>query len=357
MYFINIPKQLRISLFFIVCIFAEAISADDGLRSVDYYINHVSLEPFYANHSTDSRVLLHIREVVAKGRERSVGNDGKVILLIHGSTFPASVAFDLDFPGASLMRSMALAGWDVFAVDLEGYGESSRPPSMEYPALFADDPAPVGPAISLANVHRTVEFIKNLRLIERVHLLGWSAGAMNEVPSYAINYPENTARIVLMGTSWRGWPATEDENRKEIMDAAAKKVDLAYPTNAPERWQHLGSDTSKLPQGLMASYITAHQATDPAAGLQGGAVRKPSGRMVQSTEDTPHFDASRVSVPTLILRGEHDPIANLDDNQALLDALGSDIKQLVTIEGAGHFNHFEKNRDKSINAILEFLGQ
>ncbi len=53
--------------------------------------------------------------------------------------------------------------------------------------------------------------------------------------------------------------------------------------------------------------------------------------MVQSTEDSPHFDASRIIAPTLILRGEHDPIANLDDNQALLDALGSDSKKLVTI--------------------------
>lgn len=293
----HIPRQLRLSLLYIVCIFTEVATANEGLRSVDYYINHTSLEPFYENHATDSSVLLHLREVVAKGRERSVGKDGKVVLLIHGSTFPATVAFDLDFPGASLMQSMALAGWDVFAVDLEGYGESSRPPSMEYPKLFTDDPAPVGPAVSLANVHRTVEFIKNLRLVERVHLLGWSAGAMNEVPSYAINYPDNTARIVLMGTSWRGWPATEDENHKESIDAAARKIDFAYPAKAPVRWQRLGSDTSKLPEGLMASYITAHQATDPAVGFQGGAVRKPSGRMVQSTEDNPHFDASRILVP------------------------------------------------------------
>ena len=357
MFFISILRQIRLSLLFVVCVFAEFASADEGLRSVDYYINHNSLEPFYDNHSIDSGVLLHIREVVAEGRERSVGKDGKVILLVHGSTFPATVAFDLDFPGASLMQSMALAGWDVFAVDLEGYGESSRPPSMEYPALFPDDPAPVGPAVSLADVHRTVEFIKNLRLVERVHLLGWSAGAMNEVPSYAINYPDNITGIVLMGTSWRGWPATEDENHKENLDAAASKVDLSYPANAPVRWQRLGTDISKLPQGMIESYIAAHQASDPAAGVQGGAVRKPSGRMVQSTEDSPHFDASLIKVPTLILRGENDPIASLDDNQALLDALGADIKKLVTIQGVGHFNHFENNRDESIKAIFEFLEQ
>lgn len=63
------------------------------------------------------------------------------------------------------------------------------------------------------------------------------------------------------------------------------------------------------------------------------------------------------SFPTLVLRGENDPIASLDDNEALLEALGSDVKQLVTIQGAGHFNHFEKNRDESISAILEFLNQ
>ena len=157
-------------------------SMEPGLRGVDYFVNHTSIDPFYTNNAIDPGVLLHIREVVARGRERTAGKDNKIILLIHGSTFPASVAFDL--PGGSMMQALARAGWDVFALDLEGYGESTRPPSMDHPALYAGATAPVGPAVSLADVVRAVDFIRDLRGVEKVHLLGWSAGAMNEVPRF-----------------------------------------------------------------------------------------------------------------------------------------------------------------------------
>ena len=79
-----------------------------------------------------------MREVVLPGRERTVAQDGKVLLLIHGFSVPGYVAFDTDHENCSLMRYFARAGWDTFALDLEGFGLSTRPLVMDDPAAFPD---------------------------------------------------------------------------------------------------------------------------------------------------------------------------------------------------------------------------
>ena len=82
----------------------------------DYFISHTSTEPFYAEQNLDPSVTLHVREVVLPGRERTVAQDGKVLLLIHGYSVPGSVAFDTAHGNCSLMRYFARAGWDTFAL-------------------------------------------------------------------------------------------------------------------------------------------------------------------------------------------------------------------------------------------------
>jgi pimeloyl-ACP methyl ester carboxylesterase len=115
----------------------SAVAEDaDGLRVTDYFISHASNEPFYAEQNLDPSVTLRVREVVLPGRERTVAKDGKVLLLIHGYSIPGSVAFDTDHGNCSLMRYFARAGWDTFALDLGGFGLSTRPPVMDNPAAF-----------------------------------------------------------------------------------------------------------------------------------------------------------------------------------------------------------------------------
>jgi len=47
--------------------------------------------------------------------------------MIQGSTTSAIPAFDLQFENYSWMDYLATAGFDVFAMDLTGYGLSPRP--------------------------------------------------------------------------------------------------------------------------------------------------------------------------------------------------------------------------------------
>jgi hypothetical protein len=172
------------------------VAADAGdLRVTDYFISHTSNEPFYTQQNLDPRVTLHVREVVLAGRERTIAQDGKVLLLIHGFSTPGYVAFDTEHENCSLMRYFARAGWDTFALDLEGFGLSTRPLIMEDPTAFPDSKAPIHTDVTVRNVERVVDFINTLRGVEQVHLLGWSQGASVEAPLYAIQHPEKVARL------------------------------------------------------------------------------------------------------------------------------------------------------------------
>ena len=58
----------------------------------------------------------------------------RTVLYVHGATYPASTAFDLQLGGMSWMDYIAARGYDVYLLDLRGYGKSTRPKEM------ADDP-------------------------------------------------------------------------------------------------------------------------------------------------------------------------------------------------------------------------
>src|SRR2546430_3341218 len=57
----------------------------------------------------------------------------RILLFVHGSTYPAETSFDLPLGGMSFMDFLARGGWDVWLVDLRGYGRSTRPPEMDQP--------------------------------------------------------------------------------------------------------------------------------------------------------------------------------------------------------------------------------
>ncbi|MEZ5935951.1 MAG: alpha/beta hydrolase [Alphaproteobacteria bacterium] len=329
-------------------------AGEDSIRTTDYYISHESNEPFYARHGVDPNVLLHVREVVMAGRERTVREDGKVLVLIHGATFPGYVAFDTNAGGASIMRHFAQLGWDTFALDLEGYGMSTRPIIMDTPEAFPNDPAPIRSDVTMANVGRVVDFVRDLRGVDKVHLLGWSLGADIEAPRYTILHPDKVSKLVLLGVNYQGWGESEDDLSAERDGYDNNKMIFGYPALI-ERWAGLGTKPEFVIRSAFDAYREEHLASDPKSGERGGAVRAPAGRFFDLTLEKPHFDAEKITVPTLVINGDADADATQEDNQALMEALDGEENKLVVIPGAGHFLHFEKVNMQFYSALQEFL--
>jgi pimeloyl-ACP methyl ester carboxylesterase len=96
-------------------------------------------------------------------------------------------------------------------------------------------------------------------------------------------------------------------------------------------------------------------ASDPKSGELGGAIRVPAGRSIDADQADQYFDAAKIRVPTLVIRGDADADAKREDNQKLVDALGSKVKDYVEIPGGGHFLHFENVNMQFYEAVQNFL--
>lgn len=82
--------------------------------------------------AVDPGISLYVRNKHPQGAEKFTGE--KILLYVHGATQPAETAFDLKLNGLSWMDYVARHGYDVYLVDVRGYGQSTRPPEMDKPA-------------------------------------------------------------------------------------------------------------------------------------------------------------------------------------------------------------------------------
>jgi hypothetical protein len=112
------------------------VCADDSdhLVRIDHYVPVKSTAPSVPGATTE----IYVREVALAGTAlRGVAQPDRVVLFIHGAGTPAEVSFDVVYQDYSWMAYLAHAGFDVFAMDMTGYGRSTRPPQMNDPCNLA----------------------------------------------------------------------------------------------------------------------------------------------------------------------------------------------------------------------------
>src|SRR5690242_17682746 len=96
-----------------------AAAAHCQLLTVDHYVRVKSAVPAIAGQTTQ----IYVREVTEPGtalREASLNE--RVVLFVHGAGTPAEVSFDVPYEEYSWMSYLAKAGYDVFSMDMTGYG-------------------------------------------------------------------------------------------------------------------------------------------------------------------------------------------------------------------------------------------
>jgi pimeloyl-ACP methyl ester carboxylesterase len=281
----------------------------------------------------------------------------RTILYVHGATYPAHTTFDLPVEGHSWMDYIAAQGYDVYLLDLRGYGKSTRPPEMAQPA---DANAPVvRTRTAVRDVATVVDFILARRGIAQLALIGWSWGTF-VAPSYAIAHPGKVARLVLYAPIWirsggLAWPADSLPAYRTITHEQAHA-----------RWYGGLSEkqaATLIAPGVFEAWQDATWASDPeGARCDPPILRAPNGVIADCAETwwvgKPYYDPAKIIVPVLLITAAWDADVPPQLARTLLPLLvNAPEKRLVELPQGTHSVMMETHRVALFEAVQAFLDE
>lgn len=258
-----------------------------------------------------------------------------VLFLVHGSSNSALSSFDLFVPGGeeySTMNVFAGLGYDVWTMDHENYGRSSRTDGNSDIASGVEDLI----AASELVVRETGQ--------QRMHMLGESSGALRAA-AFAMVRPERVGRLILNAFTYTG-------RNSPTLAKRAEQVEYFRTHNRRLRDRAM----------IRSIFTRDHPGTsDPAVAealadseLQFGD-QVPTGTYLDMTANLPVVDPLKVLAPVMIVRGEHDGIASEEDLLDFYRLLPNPDRQFCVLPGAAHALVFGYNRHQLWHAAHAFL--
>lgn len=243
------------------------------------------------------------------------------IMLIHGLGDEADTWRHVFEPLADLFR--------VIAVDLPGFGRSDKP-DRDYTPKFMMDAI-----LKLADHMDLSEII----------LMGSSMGAIL-AHSIALRNPERVQKLILVGGALLQNEPVRDKG------LALMKI----PLLGEWLYTRLQNDPNAAYDSLRTVYFNLDQMPEPDREFLFYRVNQ---RVYDDGQKRAYLSALRhlypwakmsqsnlidqlnqLTVPTLIIRGEHDPLMGLNAAEGLSNLQPN--SELVNIQGAGHLPHQEK---------------
>jgi pimeloyl-ACP methyl ester carboxylesterase len=283
----------------------------------------------------------------------------RTVLFVHGATTPAEASFDLQLDGISWMDFIARRGFDVYFVDVRGYGRSTRPPEMSEPP--ERNPPIVSTEVAVRDVGAAVDFIRKRRNLPRIELLGWSWGTII-MASYAAQHSDQVERVVLYAPPWfRSTPSLVQVSGPlgAYRTLTREQLLAGWMTEVPE-----DKKIDLIPAGWSDRYADACLATDPdGAKATPPVLRAPNGVLldpfaIAGSADEPSYDPSRIKVPVLLIRADWDQETPSHMLEALFPLLvNARYKRAVTIGEGTHSVMMEKNRGQLFDEVQLFLEQ
>jgi alpha-beta hydrolase superfamily lysophospholipase len=245
-----------------------------------------------------------------------------VILLVHGRTWSSLPNFDLTVAGEdrSVMNAFVRAGFTAFALDLRGYGQSPR-----------DASGWITPTHAVEDVQAALDWIAAHHGGQRPALLGYSRGSQVAV-LLAEHNPAAMSALVLFGFP----PSTHATSPTDVSEPPRKPT---TKTAAAEDFITPGAQ----PQAVVDAYVAQATAADPV-------------RTDWREEDQFVFDATRVTVPTLLLYGVNDPLRN-SASLEFFGGLGTQDRAYVVLPKSDHAALVEDSGPAWVHAIVGFLDQ
>jgi pimeloyl-ACP methyl ester carboxylesterase len=343
---------------------AGVASADDGqnILSIDHYVRLKSSAPSMSGQS--AQIYVHER---AMGSTVARGNGpDSVVVFVHGAGTPAEVAFDVPYQDYSWMAFVAKAGYDVFSMDTEGYGRSSRPPAMNDPCNFGADQQPqfVPSAIPAAcpasypynattiqsdwdDVGAVVDYVRALRHVDKVALVAWSLGGVR-AGGYAAQHPEKISKLVFLAPGYnRDRPAAAP-----ALPAKGAAMNSQSRADFDQNWDRQVGCPDQYDTRASQSVWDNMLASDPVGATWGTGVRRAPN--TTSWGFGPDI-VGKMTIPTLMVSGQHDKQADPQRVRDLYNDLGSSQKVFIDLACSSHNAMWERNHLFLFRASLEWL--
>ena len=344
-------------------------SAQQSTSTIDRHIAHVSTVPANAGET----VGLFVREKLSHELQEQLRDGGSgdthAVLFVHGSLASSIPVFDLPHRDYSWMTRLAEEGFDTFAMEHSGFGWSARP-AMDDPCnLSPEDQAIVTPnplsascapsyAYSLTNsqsdwdeIDTVVDYIRALRGVERVSLVGWSRGGPRTA-GYAARHPDKVDKLVLLAPAYSAEsPANPPRHLPEPGFPMRVMTREMY---TQDRWHAGIACDAQVEPGVEPIVWDAIMNVDRLGATWGPA----DGVMRVSNSPAWGWNrefAGRVEAPTLILVGEQDFIFE-SAKPLYTDLTGARARYLINMECATHYAFWESFHHKRMqDAAIEWL--
>jgi pimeloyl-ACP methyl ester carboxylesterase len=264
----------------------------------------------------------------------------KVVLYIHGGTFPSALSIAHRFDGRSWRDELVAAGFHVWGLDFQGYGSSDPYPEMRQSAEYK--PA-LGQAKSASEqLEQAARFICEHHRVPKISIIAHSWGTI-ATGLLAGRCPELIERLVFFAPiTWRQkqaepqiYPAWRLVSLQEQWDRFTQDVPPAEPAVLNRQdfaeWGELYLETD-----------AESQARSPAA------VKTPSGPwqdIALAWAGQLAYDPTNIQASVGIIRGEWDKASTEADVHWLFNALkNSPLRREVKISRATHLMHLEESR-------------
>jgi pimeloyl-ACP methyl ester carboxylesterase len=266
---------------------------------------------------------IHLWQKCLPGQEAAAAQAGKVALLIHGSTYSGRPDFDLQIRDYSLMDFLARNGYDVWAIDIHGYGQSDKTDQD-----WSDT------ASAALDLGAALDYVCGLRKVAKVDVLGWSWGTLI-AGLYVMDHPDRVAKLILYGNVWKGPPGWKG--------IPAPKKPYRINTDGGARSDFI---PGQFEQDVVDAYAQEALKTDP---------QSPNGTLVDVFTKLPLVDPERIKVPTLILRPEKDSVSTTTEMLEFFGNLGTTDKSYVSLPEGGHAILLEKGHHRFQQVVLGFF--
>lgn len=246
------------------------------------------------------------------------------IFFVHGSSMASQPTFDLHVPGraySSAMDWFAEHGFDTWTMDNEGYGRSDKHRDINFDISNGADDLAAGS-----------DYIMKKTGAPSLLLYGISSGAL-KAGLFAERHPERVGKIALDAFVWTGEGShTLEQRKKKLPEFLAKNRRAIDRPFVHSIFQRDHPDT--VEQRVVEAFADAILTLDDSM---------PTGTYVDMCSKLPLLDPKKLTAPTIILRGEYDGIAGMDDLIDYFKLLPNMNKQFSVMRGISHASFQQKN--------------